>query len=73
MTSGPYDPYVLGYTCATILYTKRFKPFKVKVRKTLWNKEYEVGFNSNQKVERSGEYGSSVRTNRPSSLPSKES
>ena len=52
---------------------KEFKIFKVKVRITLWNKEYEVGFNSNQKVERSGEYGSSVRTNRPSSLPSKES
>lgn len=31
----------------------------------------EVGFNSNREVERSGEYGSSVRTNRPSLLPSK--
>ncbi len=36
-------------------------------------KGYKVGFNSNQKVERSGEYGSSVRTNRPSPRPSKES
>jgi len=32
---------------------------------------YEVGFNSNRKVERFGEYGSSVRTNRPSLRPSK--
>jgi len=23
MMSGPYDPYILGYICATILYTKR--------------------------------------------------
>ncbi len=25
MTSGGYDLYVLGYTCATVLYTKIFK------------------------------------------------
>ena len=47
--------------------------FKVKVRIDLWNWGHEVGFNSNQKVERSGEYGSSVRTNRPSPSPSKKS
>jgi len=23
-TSGPYDPNVLGYVCATMFYTKRF-------------------------------------------------
>lgn len=33
---------------------------------------YEVGFNSNQEVARLGEYGTSVRTNRPSFLLSKE-
>ena len=31
----------------------------------------EVGFNSNREVDRSSEYGSSVRTNRLSLLPSK--
>ena len=37
--SGPYDPNVLGYICATILYTKRGKgSFKVKVWIILWNK-----------------------------------
>ena len=37
--SGPYDPNVLGYICATIFYTKRGEvSFKVKVRIILWNK-----------------------------------
>ena len=46
---------------------KGFKvSFKVGARKTFWNWKFEVGFNSNRKVERFGEYGSSVRTNRPS-------
>lgn len=39
MKSGPYDPNVLGYIRATMLYTKRYKvSSKVKVRITLWNK-----------------------------------
>ena len=36
MKSGPYDPNVLGYIRATMLYTKRYKVSpKVKVRITL--------------------------------------
>ncbi len=54
MTSGLYDPYDLGYICATIFYTKGIRNLKVNFG-LICVIYYEVGFNSNQKEERSGE------------------
>lgn len=74
-TPSLHGPYELGYTCATMVMTKRDKG--VILSKTLKiakyglffaTQEYEVGIASNRKSERCGERFTGLGTHCPSRL-----
>ena len=73
MTSSLHGPYRLGYTCATMVITKRGKNVswsktKKIIKSGLFSatREYEVGIASNRKSERYGEKVPGSCTYRPS-------